>query len=411
MFELAVNETNTIIDRYVNSILDLPIPDNRGKRYYSRLPKHMKLKNVSTKPHIIFIAYYPDPHVLKKALILRLTNNAFTTLLAGCIREDVQIERYFDQYYEYKTFRELAEIVKHSTPHSWHAVYPIYHAAIAINALSDSTRVVTDVNDPIYFMAKDQNLKNLLVEKTVLRKSDYIVHKMTDAPWNVLKDAYKLKTKDSAIISYPHSSFINKPKKKKKKKSPPHVVYAGGIIPYEIAIERGHENHIFDNLIELTGPDTFELSIYVNQNAREMPWEQHKHYFELSRKYKYFHFKKGLPYHEISKRLQRYDAGIFFDNIPKATYNIEHFKYNISSKFFTYLEGGVPIVIYEEAEIMSNIVKTFNIGTVYKACEPQTIIQAIRNIAKNKYDDNIEYFCRKFCMENEVNMLLEAHGL
>lgn len=399
-----------MINDYVCSVLNRPIPDNRGKRYYTRLPANLDQKKVQGLPHIIFIAYYPDPRLLKKVLTLRSTGKVYTSLLAGCIREDAKIENYFDQYYEYSSFRELHEIVGKSEPHSWHAAAPLYHGAIVVNACANRSRLVIDVNDAAFFLVADRNDPSVQLEHAVMRHADCIVHKIPDGVWDILCDEYELKCGSSSIMSYPHSTFIHIPKSKDIK-SPPHVVYAGGIIPYEIALTRGHENHIFDDLIELTGPGTFELSIYVNQNAREMPWHQHQHYFDFEDKHKYFNFKKGLPYYSISKALSQYDAGIFFDNISRSSYKLEHFKYNVSSKFFTYIEAGLPIVVYEEAEFMADLVREYNLGSIYKAREPYTIIHAIEEVTHNDYAKNIQSFCNNFSMEEEVKLLMEVHDI
>jgi hypothetical protein len=188
-------------------------------------------------------------------------------------------------------------------------------------------------------------------------------------------------------------------------------VYAGGIMPYEIAVSRGHENHIFDDLIKMTGSDTFELSIFVNQNARQMPWDQHRRYFEFQDKYPYFHFKKGKPYAAVTKILSKYDVGIFFDNILRASYNMDHFRFNIASKFFTYLESGLPVIVYEEAEFMADWVERYNLGATYRANKPETIIPAIREVARNDYSENINKFCKMHAMDSNEKLLIRAHNL
>ena len=399
-----------IINDYICSILNRPIPDNRGKRCYIQLPRFLDQRKVHGLPHIIFIAYYPDSHLLKKSVTLRAAGKVYTTLLAGCIREDVKIEDYFDQYYEYRDFRELHALVGRAKPHSWHAVSPLYHPAIVINSCGNGSRLVIDINDTAIFLATDKNDPSVQIERAVMTHADYIVHKLPEEGWDILAKEYDLKCESSSIMSYPHSSFIRMANSKRAEK-PPLVVYAGGIIPYEIAVAKGYENHLFDDLIVLTGPESFDLSIYVNQNAREMPWPQHKHYFDLEDKYRYFHFKKGIPYHSVTKHLSQYEAGIFFDNISSSSCDLDHFKYNVSSKLFTYLEAGLPIVVYEEAEFMANLVKEYNLGTIYKAREPDTIISAIEEVTYNDYAKNIESFCNNFSMDKKAQLLIKAHDL
>ncbi|MBU1169599.1 MAG: hypothetical protein KKD44_08560 [Proteobacteria bacterium] len=400
----------TLINDYVADVIQRPIPDNRGTRYYTKIPEHLDKKMVNNRHHIIFISYYPDPQFLKKAMVMKATGRVYVTLIAGCIREDAKIENYFDQYYEYKSFRELHDIVSKSNPYSWHLAPPIYHGAIVINACSKKSNIVLDVNDAAFFMAKDKHDPSIHIERAVMNHVDHIVHKMPDAAWNNLIGEYGLQCGSTSIMSYPHPSFLHSNRLKAVKPTP-HVAYAGGIIPYDIAVSRGHENHIFDDLIELTGPDTFELSIYVNQNARDMPWHQHGHYYDLEKSHHHFHFKQGLPYCEISRELSYYDAGIFFDNILLSSYSLDHFKYNLASKLFTYLEAGIPIVMYEESEFMADLVRDNNLGTIYSAREPRTIIKAIDEVMNNDYTQSIETFCREFSMEKYSQVLIAIHHI
>jgi glycosyltransferase involved in cell wall biosynthesis len=408
--KIKTKKSTDLLGGYVSSVIKRPIPDNRGKRCYKKTPRYLDRRQIENIPHIIFIAYYPDPHILKKVSILKSARRIYATLLAGCIRQEIKIENYFDQYYEYKNFSELLRLVRQSNPHAWHAVFPDYHPAMVIKGSEQKTRMVVDIPDPAFFLVNEKNDFSVKLEKEILKSADYIIHKLPGEAWNILKRAYGLNCKGTTVISYPQAEFLCRPVLKPTA-SPPHLVYAGGIIPYKIALERGHENHIFDDLIKLTGPDTFELSIYVNQNARNMPWHQHKHYFDLENTHKYFHFKKGLPYHKITKALSKYDAGIFFDNLLKASYNPDHFKYNIASKFFTYLEAGLPIIIFEEATAMARLVEKFKLGAIYKAREPRTLLQAVNEVKANDYRENINVFRTNCSMQKNAGKLIEAYSL
>lgn len=399
-----------LINNYIKHIQISPIPANRGARQYTILPKNLKNSYVNGLPHIIFISYYPDPTLLKKSMLLRSKGVAYTTLLAGCIREDVKIERYFDQFYEFLDPGELYNIVTKSEPYSWHAkIQPLYNAAIVINS-GKTSRVVVDINDAEFFTLTNSDDEQITLENTILKQADYVIHKMPEEAWDILDKQYDLKCDASKILVYPCPEFTHKPKQKKTKKIP-HLAYAGGVIPYEIAIARGHENHVFDDLILLTETSKFELSLFVYQNAREMPWGQHQHYIDLESNCKYFHFKKGLPYHLLTKELRKYDAGIFFDNVSISSYNPDHFKYNVATKLFTYFEAGIPIIMYEESEFMAKLVIDNGVGVTYKASDPKTILEAIEKISQNDYSSAIKKYCEKFTMENNLELLLNAYDL
>ena len=404
--------TDKIISDYAGEMISKPIPDNRGQRFYTRWPGHLMEKKVGDRFHVIFVAYYADPHILKKALTLKKSGKIFVTLVAGCIREDVRIEQYVDQAYEYKDFKEFYELCKVSSPFSWHAATPYYHSAIILYAGCDESRLVTDVVDAALFFYREKNNDMVDLESSIMKHSHAVVHKMPDEAWIILETEYDLKKKNLKYYAYPAPEFTFKSRQSvHPKTSPPRLVYAGGIIPYEIAVSRGHENHIFDDLIAMTGADTFDLTIYVNQNARDMPWHQHRHYYDLEKKYPFFHFKKGLPYHQIAQELSEYSAGIFYDNIKHSSYNPDHFRYNIATKLFTYIEAGLPIIMYEESECMADMVRENSIGEIYSINNEKTIIDAARRICDHSCSDNVDAFLKTYSADSYQEDLLRMYGI
>lgn len=400
------------ISEYAEHTIDKPIPDNRGKRFYLNRPAHLKDKTVGGKYHVVMVAYYADPHLLKKALVLRRSGKVFITLIAGCIREDVRIEDYVDQAYEYDHFRDFYDLCQGASPHSWHAVTPYYHSAIILYAGCDGSRLITDVVDAALFFYKDKEKTMMDLESDIMACSHGVVHKIPEQAWPIVETSYGIHPEHLSFLSYPDHRFAHRNGASGEPlQEVPRLVYAGGIIPYDIALSRGHENHIFDDLIDMTGPDSFDLTIYVNQNARDMPWHQHRHYYELEEKYPFFHFRKGVPYHSVAKELSRYTAGIFYDNIKKSSYNPDHFRFNIASKLFTYLEAGIPVIVYDESEYMANLVKGAGIGEVYSIQDEKTLVHAASRIAKGSFREAIDRFCKTNTCDAYREGLLTLHGI
>lgn len=399
------------IEKEAREVLERPLPDHRGERAYTKPLRHLDARRVKGRPHVIFVAYYPDAHLLKKSLVLRERGVCFTSLLAGCIREDSGIADYFDQYYEYRDFNELHHLLRSSQPHAWHASAPMYHPALILYAGKGRARLAVDLPDPALFLHSDPNHPDIRLEKEILGCADAVVHKMPEPAWRLLEAHYGLACPGYDVMSLPHTRFAKDPGPKPTRSDTPHVVYAGGLIPYEIALSRGHGNHIFDGLIELTGPGRFELTLMVNRNAREMPWQQHRHYNELESSHSRFHFRKGAPYKDLSQTLCGFAAGILFDNLHLSSYSLEHYRYNVASKLFAYLESGLPVVVYEESEVMAQLVRKHHLGTTYEGRNPASIVEAVHAVQKEDFTDSIRDFCSHHTMENQAEKLFEAYGL
>ena len=77
------------------------------------------------------------------------------------------------------------------------------------------------------------------------------------------KKKYGVETEGYQIYAYPSDRFIQSSSGNGINGKSSRIVYAGGIIPYEIAISRGYENHVFDDLIDVAEKKTFDLTIYV----------------------------------------------------------------------------------------------------------------------------------------------------
>jgi hypothetical protein len=401
------------ISEYAQRMIVEPVPANRGRRFYTEMPEHLGEKRVGERYHIVFVSYYADPHILKKALVLQKSGKVFLTLIAGCIREDAKVSDCFDQAYEYENFEDFFRICKSASPHSWHAVTPYYHSAILLHAGLKDSRLITDVVDASLFFFKEKNEDMIGLESAIMGQSHGVVHKIPDDAWGILEKEYGLVQKPHLkFYAYPMAEFsVRRLKKVRKTQDPPRLVYAGGIIPYDIAVSRGHENHIFDDLIAMTGPDTFDLTIYVNQNARDMPWNQHDHYYELEKRFPFFHFRKGLPYHQVAQELSNFSAGIFYDNIKHSSYNPDHFKYNIATKLFTYLEAKMPVIVYSQSECMADLVRVHDLGETYSIHQETTIIDAVNRISGKDRSDRIESFCRDFSCHGYLTDLLRIHGI
>jgi len=69
--------------------LAAPMPRGRGDLAYRARPEGLDRAEIDGKAHVVFLAYYPYPNSLKKSIALRQSGRYTTTLLACCIREDL----------------------------------------------------------------------------------------------------------------------------------------------------------------------------------------------------------------------------------------------------------------------------------------------------------------------------------
>lgn len=118
-----------------------------------------------------------------------------------------------------------------------------------------------------------------------------------------------------------------------------------------------------------------------------------------------FSFKKGIPLPSLIPILaQNYQYGLmlyYFDADIFA--GRKHLKSSMASKIFTYLAGGLPIIISEELENMANFVREHGIGIVVSRKEISTISNVISDYSYGELRDNIRIAQEKLCMENNIH--------
>lgn len=384
--------------------LSAPMPRGRGDLFYRRFPDCLASPSVDGKHHIVFISYYNTPAVCKKSYILRQSGLFFTTFLGCCVRKDTQALDFFDQVYEVAHYRELMEILKTANPSVISAtIHPWMTGALALEAkrYQFSGKVLIDVNDFAVFTNRDNSSADCIIERSLLSCADGYTHKLPPAAVENLRDKWDIHIPDFMLHSLPCEEYFQD---SIAGYGPPYrLVFAGGVMAPEIALKRGHENHIFDPIIHSTADMDVNLAFYVNQNARDMFWEEQQRYFDLEQRYGHFKFNKGVPFFKLPREISGNHFGILYDNIGLSSYHPNAYKYNMSTKLFSYLEAGLPILVYDELEYIADIVRSNGIGLVYDVDKIHEIGPLLRSADYDTLKENV----RSFRSTNSINARMD----
>lgn len=355
---------DTDLRTHVEGMLQSQMPRGRGELAYRTVPMGMRRSEVQGRHHVVFVAYYPYPHAIKKSIALRRTGRYFTTFIACCIREDVEILRWFDQAFEIEHYSELFDLLETACPAAISVqIQPSALGAVVLEAAGDA-RVVADVNDSSFFMEQDRESAACRLERAVLQRACAFSHKMPPEAVKEIRAAWGTRTPDCEVHSLPVRELFTEGSSEFA--SPYRLLYAGGVMPYAIARSQGHGNHVFDPLIRQTAAQGIELTIMANQNARDMHWEEHDRYMAMQEEHPGFRFQKGVPFHKLPEAVRNFHFGLLYDNLEESSYREELYRYNVSTKIFSYLEAGLPILIHDHFTHMAEIVERCGIGLVYE---------------------------------------------
>lgn len=390
--------------------LDGPMPRGRGELRYRAMPQHLAASQVDGRPHIVFLSYYPYASIIKRAIALRAAHDVHLTLLCCCIREDAEILRFFDEAYEVQDYRELRDILSQARPAALHPTMP--HAifgALAVD-VEPPCPIILDIVDSALFQEGDPLHPTSRLEREILVRCQGLVHKLPPEGVARLLEVYR-----ATVPAFQHHSLpwreLFQPTRPEKEDGPHRLVYCGGVMPYHIALATGFGHHVFDPIIDTTLDGRQRLDIHVNQNARRMHWEDHQRYVDMQDSRPGFRFNRGVPFQALPGAIAGAHYGLLYDNLDLTRHQPELFRYNVSTKIFSYMEAGLPILVYEEFEYMRRFILEHGIGLVYPVKRLDTVADILDRADRAALANAVEAFRRENELTPSAEPLLKAFGL
>lgn len=346
----------------VISTMDAPMPRGRARLVYRMPPLHLGLSHVDGKPHVIFVAYYAYPSVIKKAITLRQCMDVHITFVGCCIREDIEILHWVDEAYEVQDYAELHTLMKSCAAHAVHVTVPHWPLGAIVMDGCRQSRMILDIVDSALYRENTVDHYNCQMEKALLQRADVLIHKMPEPALEKLIGTYGVDIEAYLCHSLPWRELFDSASVQEERF---HLVFGGGVMPQHVAMNDGHGHHLFTPIIEACHGQGIKLDFFVNQNARDMFWEEHAPYVAMERSHPGFRFRPGLAFHVLPHLITRYHCGLLYDNQTHETWNKEHFRFNMATKIFTYMEAGLPIFVHDAFEYIAELVARENIGLVY----------------------------------------------
>ena len=391
-----------------------PMPRGRGALACRQPLRFLDQDTVDTGqgpgPHLVFFGYYPYATVIKRAIALRAAApRAHLTFIGCCIREDTEILRWFDQAYEVEDYHELFGLFQSLRVHALQLTVPPFWPGLLAVCGATNTRLVVDLVDTALFHSTGDPLLREM-ERFVLSRAFSIVHKLPQEGLDRLRGAYGLEAPAHLLHSLPWGDIFVAQRPKDPDR--PEVLYCGGVMPRRSAMRAGYGHHIFDPLITATADTGLKLSFFVNQNARQMFWEEHAEYQDMAQRLAHFGFRRGVPFHQLPQAIAGAHFGLLYDNLEMTRLQPEAFRYNMSSKIFSYMEAGLPLLAYSRFEYICQLIEEHGFGLVYDVSRPQDLARVIARADYAALQAGVERFRRGHELTaSNVEEQLQAYGL
>lgn len=126
------------------------------------------------------------------------------------------------------------------------------------------------------------------------------------------------------------------------------------------------------------------------------------------RRYDHFRLGLGVPPAQLSQRINHADFGLQFAayDPDRILVRPSKLRFQISVKFFAYLEAGLPIVVNSEFAFIADLVERHGIGLAVGIPELASLGERLRSFDREAAVENIRRFNHDHSMHREIERLM-----
>jgi len=273
--------------------------------------------------------------------------------------------------------------------------------------VNDSSILLFDEVKNFYLLgfSKEIAIFDIECEKYLYKKLSLVTHPYKDIDFveGVLSN------KSSFYFPcYPLNEFIYN----NKCRSPDivNLVFIGGI-PFDIKDESIFKDAKIHGVVQNMIEQNINVTILNNPLMTESEasfQSKYKFFSNLSKSSKNFNFKSGYPPWDLYEHTHNFSYGIMIYDFSDILISNRHIRSIVPSKFFTYMEIGIPVIVVDEMEAVANIVLENNLGIVisYKRIDDLHKIINSRHIEYDSFISSISSYNKKNNIETRINDLL-----
>lgn len=376
----------------------------------------------SNKKKILYITPVPTANLVRQSIHLRKTGEFETILLTENPWLGDFTEKYFDTVYIYDSNYTLVNILKDVKPYLIHILATIFNTeyfAILTKLLSKSP-VITEFYDIASLMASKKDTYEiwnkqtvelgLFSEKFACEKCDGLIFGYSISAINILRNRYDIKAPILEFHSYICKEFINDNNKKHSDMDDKiHIVHGGMVIPSNLPGKNFGDTQ-YHHLVETITKQEIYFDIYLTPHYN---FFKTKHLFSdyifLAKTNPLFNFKRGLPLDKVPKEFSKYDFGAMISFLDRGGGLAEHIQTRLATKFFTYLEAGLPIIVSEEFQYPARLVKEYEIGIVVSQKDLDNLSKIIKSYDIEKLRANVKKAQKDLSMERHIGRLINFY--
>lgn len=298
-----------------------------------------------------------------------------------------------------------------------------YHfmGVLARSARPDA-KVVVEFND-IPELVSDNEFLELAFGDHVAkldRRSEVLVHQLSDGLiYNVdprsgdaLSEKFESKGEHITFHCYPTRQLCHTDQEYRppaERQDATKLVFVGSLPPTSHPRELYGDVQLMPMIRELLGLG-FEFDVllppthYIDNPA-------YGDYRYLHDEDKGFRFRNGVYPEQLSETIAGFDYGVMFYRFPEhLRIGKPHFDFMMPSKFYSFLEAGLPILISEEFKYVGSIVREHGLGLTLPQDDITRLDEVLARHDPMEFRSNIEAYRKTIHMEDMIHEVVDFYN-
>jgi len=342
----------------------------------------------------------------------------FSSLINGAIHIS-KIGSIFDYVYIPTNYKDYLNVLRNIGPTCIHYIGHMFHYCDAILAMlychspfilefSDIMSTAFDENSYASLRSPEEAEIEFWCEKFLCENADGIIYQDSEASMSFLKEKYSVNAPTIQFQSYVLRKNIPPlTEAMSRQEGPIRLVYAGGVHSNRDLKNDGY--YLTRSLLEIAPALTaqgFQFDIY---NCYDHSGQGFEEFYALARKEPLFNYYRPVLSEELPEILAQYDYAWYGLDFSKTIAFDQFYRECFGSKFWAYIEAGLPIIISKEHQYMTGLASKHGIGIPFCMSDLHDLMTLL---ARYDYGELKKNVCRAgiaFSLENQIDRLLEFY--
>ncbi len=343
----------------------------------------------------------------------------FASLISGSV-DIASASPLFDYIYLPASYAEYRNVMRNISPTCFHYTGHMFYCHDAMLArLYCHVPFVFEYNDMTSVAFKPEAYRKLKgeeageiefwCERFVLENADGILYKDSDEAFDDLHRRYNIGAPSlqfQTYVSQTHHHAMTGDEVSDER--PLRLVYAGGV--HGNADLRNDGYYLTRSLLDIASVLTrqgFQFDIYNSYDPNGSGFED---FCSLSERDPLFNYHTPVPAEELPAVLLDYDYAWYGLDFSRAVASGKFYHNCFGSKFWSYVEAGLPIIISKEHGYMAKLAADLGIGITFGMEDLPELGRLIARYDYREMKENLKKVQREYSMEGQIDRLLAFYA-